>query len=138
MTTVAPGTSRRYTRRPPAWAALASAKVGLRPETLEHMVKGRCEIARRFAALVESAVVLGDRRLLDRLMAPVDAAMAKLPEELPTPVLICEVQAADLAEDMAESAHLLTPTPETLTAWIHTLRAQRASSLRLLIALEAV
>lgn len=138
MTTLAPGKGRRYTRRPPAWAAYAAPKAGLKPETLEHYVKGRCEIALRFAALVEAAVVLGDRRLLDKLLAPVDAAMARLPEEPLTPELIRDVQSSDLAEDVAESAFLSDPTPEHRVAWANAVRVERASRLRLLMALEAV
>lgn len=138
MSTLASARRVRNPRHPARWAVYAAPKVGLLPESVEALAKGRCVIAERFAALVEAAVVLGDRRLLDKLMAPVDAAMARLPQEVLTPVLIRDVQAADLAEDAAEAIYHATPTSQVRHDWIHALRAQRATSLRLLMALEAV
>lgn len=95
-------------------------------------------IAERFAVLVEAAVVLNDRRLLDKLMSKVDAALARLPEEELTPALVLECQRPDLAEEAAEAAYHAEPTADTRRAWAAAVRVQRASSLRLLMALEAL
>lgn len=127
----------RYQRRPARWAAYAAPRIGMEPQSAEALVHGRFPIHRRFAGLVEAAVALDDRRLLDKLMGPVDGALAGLRDEALTPALICAVQEADMAEDGAEARFLANPTPEHKRQFAAAVRHQRATSLRLLLALEA-
>lgn len=98
---------------------------------------GRLPLQARFAALVAAAIRLGDRRLLDKLMAPVDAALARLKEEPLAPDLMLAAQEADMAEELAEARFHADPSHAHRHQWAAAVRHQRAQSLRLLLALEA-
>lgn len=137
MTTLDPTRRRRYQRQPARWAAEAAQRLGIQPQTAEALVHGRFPLQERFAELVAAAIRLDDRRLLDKLLLPVDGALAQIPDESLTPALICEAQEADLAEDLVEARWLASRTPELRREWARAVRQQRATSLRLLLALEA-
>lgn len=85
------------------------------------------EHAKIVAALIRVAIEAGDRALLQRVMGPIDHALARV-EPLPlTPELIHADQVNDLAEDQAEAEHHLRKTPATMRAWLDRRLAARAS-----------
>lgn len=121
--------------RPPSKVASRAARVlGLQPETVHALIHGRANVAKRFAAILEAAVSLGDDRMVCRLMAPVDAALQVDRPDL-SPDLIRAAQEADAAEEVAETTYLANPTPEHQREWLRKLAEQRFHCHRLELAL---
>lgn len=138
MKTVSPAPRETTQRRFSRWAAAAALDLGVRPPTVEARVHGAKTAQAECAAVIRRAREFGAHAIAEKVFAPVEAAYAGVEPAPLTPELILLAQEADMAEDVTESAFLADRTPEHRRAWIVALRAQRATALRLLLALEAI
>jgi hypothetical protein len=128
------GTSRPVSHESRAIHA-AARRMGLQPSTVGQMVRSR-GVHIQTATLIEAAILLRDDPLFQRLTAPLLAAIDARPIREFSPQLVHEVQAADLAEDISESAFLAQRSPETRHAWLLRLRQQHVLSGDLIRSLE--
>jgi hypothetical protein len=78
-------------------------------------------------ALLEAAVALGDTALLERLVAPVEVALAAAPVPAFGASVVLMAQEADMSEDVAEAQYHAAPSPATLRTWLRAIDAQRAA-----------
>lgn len=135
--TVRPDPTARHYRRPSRVAIAAAPRLGMRPGSVEQLVHGHDQIHVRLAAIIEAAAALGDAAFIDRTLAPIDAARARLAVPALTPELIHQAQSSDAAEEVAESCYLAAPSLPHLRTWLHAVERQRADSLLLSLALRA-
>lgn len=135
-------TVRRYPdRRPPAHVTRVGQYLAVHhpthtPAGWDSQLRGRDSIPRRFVALVQAAVALGDTVLLERLVAPVEATVAGAPIPPFGSAVRLTAQLADIAEDEAEARWVADPSTDSLRAWLRAIDAQRAAhrSLRMSVA----
>lgn len=91
--------------------------------------------ARLLAARLAVAVGMKDMATVNRIMAPIDAALLRIePEEL-TRQLKCESQCADMTEDVSEVRYDHEPTLANLKAWARDRGTARAVDRRLDLAI---
>ena len=127
----------RHYRTPSRVAALAARTLGIKPETVHQSVYGHAPVHHRLATILEAAIGLGDHAMVERLMRPIDHVLSRRQPEPFGPDLICQAQASDLAEDLAETHYLAAPSRETLRGWLLEIRRERADLLRLDTAITA-
>lgn len=121
----------RYHRPPSRVAAAAARQLGCKPETVHASVYGHAPVHHRLATILEAAIGLADHAMVERLMRPIDHVLSRRQPEPFGPDLICQAQASDMAEDVAETRYLASPSRETLRGWLLEIRRERADLLRL-------
>lgn len=129
--TVPPANAARHYRPPSRVALVAARALGLQPETVHQSVYGHAPVHQRLATILEAAIGLGDHGMVERLMRPIERVLSRRPVEPLSPAVICEAQAADSAEDMAEVQYLAAPSNDSLRGWLTEVRRERAELLRL-------
>lgn len=132
---------KRYSRNPAVrfrgnsvYVLAASDGRGVTANTL---AKTTPEYVGRIAHLIDAAAAKGDFEFIEHTLAPIDGARQRIVAPALTSELIQRVQATDMAEEIAETRYLTTPTKAALVAWLHAAEKQRADTLLLVLALRA-
>lgn len=134
-TTLPPAGHGRKPRLPARWAIEASRQVGYQPMTCEKRVQ--LGIHEEVGHYVTAALASGAGEIAAKLAQPVLLALDRTPA-LPLNEAIRKAQRADALEEIAETSYLTNPTDENRLAFVAALRAQVATSMHLVRALEAL
>lgn len=135
-TTMRPDAPGSHYRRPSRVSRYCAKRLGIKPESVEQLVKGHDAVHIRTAVLIEGAILHGDHALVARILAPIEAARAGASSgESPAELLAADV-AADSAEDCPRLEYLTSPTAESRNALLRRLRDRAGVLLRLIAALE--
>jgi hypothetical protein len=71
----------------------------------------------KLAVMLRVLIDAGDRETLDRILRPIDAALAGIKPEQLTRTLRCTAQQLDLTEDQAEATYNADESRENLRRW---------------------